>query len=248
MTEGTQPDPGQPHAVPRPALPDVPGADAGGAAEPTVTAPAAPAAGAVTAPAGASAQPGWPPPPVGAAAPPAWPPPPAGSPATQPAWPPPPATATAPWPPAATAGPTTSVLVVVAGIFLLLAGILTFLLGTIFGLLGGLLAVVGTAEEGLGIFGPLGGMVAGLSFLVVFWGLLEVVAAIGMFIHRGWGRALGLIVGVVGALFAALAILANVTAGDAETGGVGFSLVLLAGYGLTVLALVTGAEHFRRRA
>jgi hypothetical protein len=140
------------------------------------------------------------------------------------------------------------VLVVVAGIFLLLAGILTFLLGTIFGLLGGLLAVVGTAEEDLGVLGPLGGIVAGLSFLVIFWGLLEVVAAIGMFIHRAWGRALGLIVGVVGALFAALAVLANMTPGDAETGGVGFSLVLLAGYGLTVLALVTGAEHFRRRA
>ena len=244
MTEGTQPDPWQPHAVPRPALPDIPDADAGGADAPTVTAPAAPA---VTAPAGASAQASWPPPPVGAAAQPAWAPPPAGSPA-QPAWPPPPASATAPWPPVAAAGPTTSVLVVVAGIFLLLAGILTFLLGTIFGLLGGLMAVVGTAEEGLGIFGPLGGMVAGLSFLVVFWGLLEVVAAIGMFLHRAWGRALGLIVGVVGALFAALAVLANVTPGDAEAGGVGFSLVLLAGYGLTVLALVTGAEHFRRRA
>ncbi len=243
MTEGTgQPDPWQPHAVPEPALPDVPVADAGGAAEPTVPAPV-----------GVSAQPGWPPPPIGAAAPPAWPPPPAGSPppagaSAQPAWPPPPASATAPWPPAAAAGPTTSVLVVVAGIFLLLAGILTFLLGTIFGLLGGLLAVVGTAEEGLGVFGPLGGMVAGFSFLVVFWGLLEVVAAIGMFIHRGWGRALGLIVGVVGLLFAALAVLANVTTADAQAGGVGFSLVLLAGYGLTVLALVTGAEHFRRRA
>ena len=234
MTEGTQPDPGQPHVVPRPALPDIPDADAGGADAPTVTAPAASAAGAVTAPAGASAQAGWPPPPVGAAA--------------QPAWPPPPASATAPWPPVAAAGPTTSVLVVVAGIFLLLAGILTFLLGAIFGLLGGLMAVVGTAEEGLGVLGPLGGMVAGLSFLVVFWGLLEVVAAIGMFLHRAWGRALGLIVGVVGALFAALAVLANVTPGDAEAGGVGFSLVLLAGYGLTVLALVTGAEHFRRRA
>lgn len=214
MTEGTQPDPGQPPPASQPAWPPPP--------------------------VGAPTQPAWPPPPVGS-------PPPPGAPAQSP-WPPPPASATAPWQPAATPGPTTSVLVVVAGIFLLLAGILTFLLGTIFGLLGGLMAVVGTAEEGLGVFGPLGGMVAGLSFLVVFWGLLEVAAAIGMFIHRSWGRALGLIVGVVGALFAALAVLANVTPGDAEAGGVGFSLVLLAGYGLTVLALVTGAEHFRRRA
>ena len=137
---------------------------------------------------------------------------------------------------------------VLAGIFLLVAGILTFGLGAIVGVLGGLIAVAGSSGEGFELLGPLGGAVAGLAFLVVFWGLLEVVAAVGMLVHRGWGRALGLVVGVVGALFAGLAVLANVTAPSAEGGGIGFSFLLLAGYGLTVLALVAGGEHFRRRA
>ncbi len=191
---------------------------------------------------------GWPPqPPAGPPAASSWPPPPAGAPDPS-AWPPPPAGATAPWPPAVATRPPSTPLVVVAGIFLLVAGILTFGIGAIFGLLGGLIAVAGSSGEGFELLGPLGGVVAGLAFLVVFWGLLEVVAAIGMLIHRGWGRALGLIVGVAGALFAGLAVLANVTAPDAEAGGIGFSLLLLAGYGLTVLALVTGGEHFRRRA
>ncbi len=173
-------------------------------------------------------------------------PPSAGAP--PPGWPPTAASATAPWPPTASAGPSTSALVVVAGIFLLLAGILTFGFGVLFGLLGGLIAAVGTSEEGFEVFGPLGGVVAGFAFLVVFWGLLEVVAAIGMFAHRGWGRALGLIVGVVGVLFTGLGLWGVAMGTDANAGGLGVSLVLLAGYGLTVLALVTGGEHFRRRA
>ena len=145
-------------------------------------------------------------------------------------------------------GPTTSVLVVLAGLFLLIVGILTFGLGSLFGLLGGLLATAGTTESGLEVFGPIGGLVAGLAFLVVFWGLLEIIASIGMFIHRGWGRALGLIVGVVGVAFMALALIGTLTASESSAGGTGFSLVLAVGYGFTVLALVTGGAHFRRRA
>ena len=139
-------------------------------------------------------------------------------------------------------------LVVVAGVFLLIVGILTFGFGTLFGLLGGLFAAVGTTESGFEIFGPIGGLIAGLAFIVVFWGLLEIVAAIGMFVHRGWGRALGLVIGVAGVVFGVLALLGSFTASEASGGGIGFSLVLVAGYGLTVLALVTGGEHFRRRA
>jgi hypothetical protein len=224
MTEGTQ----QP---------------AGGSNPPSQAAPEVPS----------TAQPAWPPPPAGTQAQPAWPPPPAGTQA-QPAWPPPPAGTQAPaaWPPAAAGamavGPTTSVLVVLAGIFLLIVGILTFGLGSLFGLLGGLLATAGTSESGLEVFGPIGGLVAGLAFLVVFWGLLEIIASIGMFIHRGWGRALGLIVGVVGVAFMALALVGTLTASESSAGGTGFSLVLAVGYGFTVLALVTGGEHFRRHA
>jgi hypothetical protein len=80
----------------------------------------------------------------------------------------------------------------------------------------------------------------------VFWGLLEVIASIGMFIHRGWGRVLGLIVAVVGALFTGLGLVASLGAADQTAGGIGVSLVLFAGYAFTVLALVVGAEHFRR--
>jgi hypothetical protein len=251
MSEGTQqPDPGQPQAAPEPALPQDPNAPPTQAAWPPPPAGQPPAAW----PPPPAGQPpaAWPPPPAGQS-PAAWPPPPAGqSPA---AWPPPPAgQSPAAWPPAAayagatTAGPSTSVLVVLAGIFLLIVGILTFGFGTLFGLLGGLVAAVGTSESGFEVFGPIGSLVAGLAFVVVLWGLLEIVASIGMFIHRGWGRALGLIVGVAGALFGVLALLGSFSASDASGGGIGFSLVLLAGYGLTVLALVTGGEHFRRRA
>ncbi len=175
----------------------------------------------------AQAQPGWPPPAVGAPGPTGWPPP-----------------AVA----AASAGPSTSVLVVVAGLFLLLAGIVTAGFGALVGLLGGLIATAGSARSGLEIFGPIGGLVAGLAILVVLWGLLEAIAAIGMLVHRGWGRALGLVTGVVGFLFTGLGLLGVAGSGDSGTGGLAFSVVFVAGYALTVVALVTGGAHFRRRA
>jgi hypothetical protein len=140
------------------------------------------------------------------------------------------------------------VLVVLGAIFLLLIGILTFGLGSILMLGGALIAGLSTTSdvEGLPIVGAFAGLVTGLAFLIVFWGLLEVIASIGMFIHRGWGRVLGLIVAVVGALFTGLGLVASLGAADQTAGGIGVSLVLFAGYAFTVLALVVGAEHFRR--
>ncbi len=262
MGEGTlPPDPRQP-AVSDPALAPDPAGGAG--AQPQAPAGAIPQQAPAWPPPPATAQPtqqapAWPPPPVTTQQAPAWPPPPVTAQPAQQAWPPPPATAQPAqqaWPPppaaaypgAVTAGPTTSVLVVLAGIFLLIVGILTFGFGSLFGLLGGLFAAASTSDSELAVFGPVGSFIAGLAFVVVFWGILEIVASIGMFLHRGWGRAIGLVVGVVGLIFGVLALLGSVSSSDATTGGIGFSLVFLAGYGLTVLALVTGGEHFRRRA
>jgi hypothetical protein len=139
-------------------------------------------------------------------------------------------------------------LVVLAGLFLMLAGILTFGFGALAGILGGALTIgasTAAGQEGAGLVGAFGGLVAGLAFVVVFWGLLEIVASIGMFIHRGWGRALGLIVGVVGLLFTGLGLL-GALGGNANAGGVAIAAVFVAGYALTVVALVTGGAHFRR--
>lgn len=187
----------------------------------------------------------WPPPPVTARPPAAWPPPP------DPAWPPPPASATAPWPPAASAGPRTSVLVVLAGIFLLVVGLLTLGMGGLL-LLGSALVAgaQGSAELESVVGGDLAeafaGMFAVIGGVALLWGLFEIVGAVGMFAHRGWGRAIGLVAGVAGLLLWGLSFLSALGAGADGGASIAFTGVLVAGYGLTVVALVSGGQHFRR--
>lgn len=162
-------------------------------------------------------------------------------------WPPP--SATAPWPPAAS-GPRTSVLVVLGGVFLLVVGLLTFGMGGLL-LLGSALfsAADGTTELGAVVGGDLAGAFAGMFAVVgavtLLWGVLEMVGALGMFAHRGWGRAIGIVVGVLGLLFWGLSFLAALSSAT-DVGSLAFTGLLLAGYALTVVALLTGGAHFRR--
>lgn len=173
---------------------------------------------------------GWPPPAQPPGAPPAEPPPPAG-------WPPPDATA------APGGRPATSLLVVGSAIFLLVAGGLVSLVGAMFGVLGGLVA--GVATEAPGWVGAAAGGAVVFGLLVTGWGILQLVAGAAMLAHRPWGRRLGLGVGVVGLAFTGLSLANGLAAGVADS-SLGLSLVLVAGYGFTVLALATQREHFGR--
>lgn len=194
--------------------------------------------------------PSWPPPPVTTPSQAAWPPPPVTSAPAQ-AWPPPPAGAAAPWPPVAAPGPRTSVLVVGAGIFLLVVGLLTLGMGGLL-LLGSALfaGAQGSAELETVVGGSLADAFAGVFAVIggvaLVWGLLEIVGSIGMFAHRGWGRAIGLVVGALGLLVWGLSFLSAVGGGPDAGSSIAFTGALAAGYGLTVVALVTGSAHFRR--
>ncbi|MFH1475724.1 MAG: hypothetical protein ABIG85_07675 [Chloroflexota bacterium] len=139
----------------------------------------------------------------------------------------------------------TSVLVVVAAVFLLVAGSLSLATGAIFGVVGGLVAgLEDVSGAGTGLFGATGGAVVAYGVAVVTWGILEIFAAAAMIAHRGWGRVLGLAVGAIGLAFTGLS-LAGALGGGEPLASTGIDLVLVAGYGLTVLALATGGGHFR---
>jgi hypothetical protein len=147
-------------------------------------------------------------------------------------------------------------LVIVAALFLLVIGVLTALAGAILMIGGNVLGQVGTAETGSGVFGALGGFIAGVAVVVIVWALLEIFGAFGMLLRRGWGRAIGFIVGVIGAivagfaLVASLASLGNGSLDNVDSGstgaGVAVVLVVFLGYLLTVFALMRGGGHFRR--
>jgi hypothetical protein len=140
----------------------------------------------------------------------------------------------------------TSRLVVLAAVFLLVAGLLLLITGALFGVLGGLISGLESVDGvGTGVLGATGSTVVVYGVAVVAWGVLEIVAATAMLGHRRWGRALGFVVGVMGLAFTGLSLVSALGSGEALA-SMGVTLVFVAGYGLTVLALMMGAEHFRR--
>jgi hypothetical protein len=178
---------------------------------------------------------------------------PAPAPAPQPGWGQP-APAQTGWvmPASVAQGPgKVSGLVIIAALFLLVVGVLTAIGGAILFLGGSVLGQFGTADTGTGVFGALGGFIAGVAVVVIVWALLEILGALGMLFRRGWGRALGFIVGIIGAIFTGLALLASLgslgnTDGTSAGTAVAIVLVVFLGYAVTVFALVRGGGHFRR--
>ncbi len=165
-----------------------------------------------------------------------------------PSWPPPPAG----WPGAAVAPPrSTSVLVVLSAIFLIVAGLLLLGMGSLL-LLGSALfaGAEGTAEledlVGGDLATALAGIFAVVGVVALAASLLQIVGAFGMLAHRTWGRAIGLVVGVLGLLFWGLSFVAALGAPADAGSSLGFTGAFVAGYGLTVVALAGGGAHFRR--
>jgi hypothetical protein len=144
-----------------------------------------------------------------------------------------------------------SLLVIVAALFLILAGLLTALGGAAVFLGGNLVGQIDTTGTGNGFFGALGGFIAGVAVVVIVWALLEILGAFGMLFRRGWGRAIGFIVGIIGGIFSGLVFVASAGSlgkADGNSAGavVAVVLVLFLGYVLTVFALIRGGGHFRR--
>jgi len=142
-------------------------------------------------------------------------------------------------------------LVIVAALFLLVIGVLTALAGAILMIGGSMLGQIGNAETDIGVFGAFGGFIAGVAVVVIVWALLEIFGAFGMLLRRGWGRAIGFIVGVIGAIFTGFALVASLASlggadGGSTASGVAVVLVVFLGYLLTVFALLRGGGHFRR--
>jgi hypothetical protein len=96
--------------------------------------------------------------------------------------------------------------------------------------------------------------VGGIALII---GLIHVIGAIGIFGHRRWGRAFGVILGLLGVL-AALGIITVAAGFEAldvgideairgEEGSLGASLVVLGTYLLIFLAMFVGKRHFRKQ-
>jgi hypothetical protein len=142
-------------------------------------------------------------------------------------------------------------LAAVAGAGLMVLGIIGGLIGLLVAVLGGSIVSQFNLDD-YGDFGGLNDPAAILSGAIVFFGVLLVVfslvyliAGLGVVRSRGWGRVMGLIVGILGSLFWVASLTGSGSAGaDAASGGV-FALVLLGIHLYITLAL---AFVWRRKA
>jgi hypothetical protein len=96
--------------------------------------------------------------------------------------------------------------------------------------------------------------VGGIALIL---GLVHVIGAIGIFGHRNWGRAFGIILGLLGVL-AGLGIITFAAGFEAldvgideaikgEEASLGASVVVVASYLLIFLAMFVGKRHFRKQ-
>lgn len=186
--------------------------------------------------------------PEGAPMPSAEPPPlaplvqPASAPTPPPIPPPPPVTWAAPPPVAAAKGGRTG-LAAAAGVMLLVLGILGGLLGLFVAVVGGsFVSSLGDFVEVPGVDDPssfLGGMIAFLGIIVVVYSLVYVFAGIGILRSRGWGRVMGLIVGIISGLIWLSSL------GQTEQSNLPFTIVML---GIHVYAVVVLIMFWRTKA
>ena len=161
-----------------------------------------------------------------------------------PAPPPPPVAWGAP-PAAVAARGQRTMLAAVAGVALIILGVLGGLFGLAIAVFGSSVVRQLDLSQYGGDFGDINdpaavvsGAIAFVGIVVVVYSLVYLIGGIGVVRSRGWGRVMGLIVGILSGLFWLL----GVTGG--RTDGLGFALVMLAIHVYIVVALIM----FWRRA
>lgn len=166
-----------------------------------------------------------------------------------------PAVAWAPPSAAAVAVPATGQrtgLAAIAGVLLLLGGILGGLIGllvavvggTFFGSLGDFMEIPDI--EGANAGALLGGVVAFFGIIILIYSLVYLFAGIGVLRNKGWGRVMGLIVGIISGLI----WLSGLTSADeiaAASGGQSNLVSTLIGFGIHAYIVVVLLFFWRRK-
>ena len=78
-------------------------------------------------------------------------------------------------------------------------------------------------------------------------GLLQLIVGAGVFAHKGWGRALGVLLSILGVLVGIFAVSTALALAPGVSVPMLIAIVLLLGYAFVLLALMAGGSHFRAR-
>lgn len=139
-----------------------------------------------------------------------------------------------------------SPLAVIAGILLLLVGVLLTLFGLLMLAVGmGGAAFLGEMDPFIGDPAAVAAFILVFAFILLSIGILEIVASIGVFVHKGWARWLGIVMAAIGLVFGFLLLFATFMPPAGPAIEMLITIVWLAGHGFVVAALAVAGEHFR---
>jgi hypothetical protein len=149
-----------------------------------------------------------------------------------------------------------------------LAGWVMLTWGLVFGITGALVlwmnsvtdlipADITLSQDVLDLAAKADDQIAAVGSIALIIGIIQVIGAVGIWAHRRWGRAFGIVIGLIGVL-AALGII-TVSAGfeamnvgldeaiKGEEGSLAASVLVLGSYLLIFLAMYVGRRQFRRK-
>jgi len=146
----------------------------------------------------------------------------------------------------------TSALVAVAGLLLAVFGLIGIVAGV---------WLLGQADElrqfiqrtSINFFGSrleqetLRAILSPMPGVLLIWGALEVILAAGIFAHKGWARALAILLSLLGILVGIAGVSFALALAPGASPALIAAMVVLLGYAFIVLALIAGGSHFRRR-
>jgi len=88
-------------------------------------------------------------------------------------------------------------------------------------------------------------VIVGAAAILLVIGILEMIASIGVFVHKGWARWVGIVVGTIGLVLGFLVLIGSFLPPGGNSGDLVFSLLWLGAHGFVVAALAAAGEHFQ---
>ncbi len=148
-----------------------------------------------------------------------------------------------------------------------LAGFVLLTWGVLFGVVGALVLYLGKLAEltqDLTLSADVQKLVTdfdeqstAIGGILLILGLMQVIGAVGIWAHRRWGRAFGMVLGLLGAIWGVGILIAAVgfealdvgfdVAVKGEESSTAGGLLVLGTYLLVLVAMIVGRRHFRKR-
>jgi len=149
-------------------------------------------------------------------------------------------------------GYNTSILAIIAGVVLLLWGLLWTFGGIALIAVSNVTGLI-TDNLGQNLADSIHNIIVVVGAVVLIIGLLQLLSALGVWLHKSWARILGILFGILGTLFGLAAVagaaqnrnLSGISS-NASGNSMAGALVVLVSYALILVVLIIAGGHFRR--